>query len=667
MSSDSDEIPVDETCGFEIGCVPKTRKRLPIRFLQCCATPPGALVVLSISAFLQGFIVNGLINASITTLETRFELLSSEAGLIASCYDIASCVSLLFITYVGGRGHKPLWLGWGIITMGVGAVVFSLPRFIAPAYSPMLYENMCLINGTVPLNPVCSQTSLRDYRYAFYVAQLLIGAGATPLYTLGVTYLDENVTQVKSSLYHGIYYALSIVGPGIGFLLAGAFLTYFTILGENPGIPESSPQYIGAWWLPFLIFGVITFIFGFPILLFPRQLHGTEEVRKNRENEMHQDKVAKEVQTNEDFGKRLKDFPKCLLVILRNPTYIFLTLGGVIDGMLLTGLSTFGPKILEALFGLTSSFSAVLLGAIAIVGGAGGQLAGGIIVWKIKLSVKGIFKLSIVGSILSLFCLLVFLMKCPEIPFAGGNTQYPSASDIVGIEASCNLGCSCNPDFFDPVCGSDGITYYSSCYAGCTEEVNETYTKCLCIATNGTATRGSCDGEVCGSGGYITFVIFLFLTLFLTFVIAIPVLQSTIRIVPFTQRSFAVGVQWLFIRALGTIPGPLLFGFVLDQACLLSGESCGSQGSCSVYTNDSISNNVLILVIVLKVVGIIFYSLAFITYKPPPESPDATEDVTLDSSATPKKEVAMGNGIEPASDNLEGEVNSAFEADNTQL
>ena len=56
-----------------------------------------------------------------------------------------------------------------------------------------------------------------------------------------------------------------------------------------------------------------------------------------------------------------------------------------------------------------------LAGAIAIVGGAGGQLAGGVIVWKIKLSVKGIFKLSIVGSILSLFCLLVFLMKCPEI------------------------------------------------------------------------------------------------------------------------------------------------------------------------------------------------------------------------------------------------------------
>lgn len=37
----------------------------------------------------------------------------------------------------------------------------------------------------------------------FVVAQLLHGAGATPLFTLGVTYIDENVSKKMSSVYLG--------------------------------------------------------------------------------------------------------------------------------------------------------------------------------------------------------------------------------------------------------------------------------------------------------------------------------------------------------------------------------------------------------------------------------------------------------------------------------
>lgn len=48
----------------------------------------------------------------------------------------------------------------------------------------------------------------------FVCAQLLHGAGASPLFTLGVTYIDENVSKKMSSVYLGkTDIALSIITP----------------------------------------------------------------------------------------------------------------------------------------------------------------------------------------------------------------------------------------------------------------------------------------------------------------------------------------------------------------------------------------------------------------------------------------------------------------------
>lgn len=39
--------------------------------------------------------------------------------------------------------------------------------------------------------------------WLFVLAQLFHGAGAAPLFTLGVTYIDENVSKKMSSIYLG--------------------------------------------------------------------------------------------------------------------------------------------------------------------------------------------------------------------------------------------------------------------------------------------------------------------------------------------------------------------------------------------------------------------------------------------------------------------------------
>jgi len=95
----------------------------------------------------------------------RFKLKSAETGLIASCYDIAQCIVLLFVTYVGARGHQPVWLGSGIIIMGIGSVLLSLPRFVAPLYEiANITDGICDLNRNNTVD-ICLDSNLRNFRY----------------------------------------------------------------------------------------------------------------------------------------------------------------------------------------------------------------------------------------------------------------------------------------------------------------------------------------------------------------------------------------------------------------------------------------------------------------------------------------------------------------------
>lgn len=60
----------------------------------------------------SGMVVNGFINVVITTIERRFGLKSSETGLIAGGYDIASFLLLVPVSYLGGRAKasKPRYI-----------------------------------------------------------------------------------------------------------------------------------------------------------------------------------------------------------------------------------------------------------------------------------------------------------------------------------------------------------------------------------------------------------------------------------------------------------------------------------------------------------------------------------------------------------------------------
>ncbi|XP_041654609.1 solute carrier organic anion transporter family member 4A1 isoform X2 [Cheilinus undulatus] len=586
--------------GYRVGKDPRHRvdseqlcgwSRLTPRALQVFNTPRWVLVFLCAASFLQGMIINGFINTVITSIERRFDLRSYQAGLIASSYDIAACLCLAFVSYFGGNGHKPRWLGWGVLVMALGSLVFTTPHFTTPPYQVSLPEHseLCYTNRSSPCQNK-DGAGLSSYRFVFMLGQLLHGVGATPLYTLGVTYLDENVESNYAPVYIGIFYTAAILGPAAGYLLGGHFLNMFTEVGMTTDLTPENPLWVGAWWVGFLAGGAAALIIAIPILGYPRQLPGSHALMSSRVSEAHQLKDGSHTMTSDpQFGKSVRDMPRSILLLLKNPTFLFLCLSGATDATLIAGMATFGPKFLESQFSLSASEAATWFGYMVVPAGGGGTFLGGYIVKKLNLRCRGIIRFCLMCATVSLLANFIFIIHCPNLPMAGVTTSYGSghltgnqydqnaaknqqktfqmyqsehtSSKNSSLSTGCNSDCRCVKEMYHPVCGADGVMYYSPCHAGCSS-INHTerrsgrqvYSGCTCVASNvsqvdsGLALAGKCSSSCHHMGAFLS--LFFILILF-TFLCSIPALTATLRCVPDSQRSFGLGIQWIVVRTFG--------------------------------------------------------------------------------------------------------------------
>ena len=87
-----------------------------------------------VAAFCHSIIVNGLIGVTISTIERRFGLSSSKSAWIPATYEIAGAPALLVIGYLGSTLRRPVWIGAGLLMLGVGVGIYTVPHFAAPPY-----------------------------------------------------------------------------------------------------------------------------------------------------------------------------------------------------------------------------------------------------------------------------------------------------------------------------------------------------------------------------------------------------------------------------------------------------------------------------------------------------------------------------------------------------
>ncbi|KAG8456340.1 hypothetical protein GDO86_002213 [Hymenochirus boettgeri] len=604
--------------------------------------PQGLLVVYSLLAIMQGTTVNGLVNIVVTTIEKRFNLKSSLTGLIAASYDIAFCLLSLFVSFYGQRGHKPRWLAFSALMIGLGSIVFSLPHFTTGLYEyGNKFNDFCETSGNTSGLQNCQDNNsyLSNYFFVFVLGQLLMGVGGTPLYTLGTAYFDDCLPGHKSSLYIGIAYGISVVGPAVGFLIGGQLLNIYIDFNKGPSVnlTPTDPRWLGAWWIGFVACGLLTWLLIVPFSCFPKHLPGTEQIQSERISQAHNNGGESIVELK-NLGKSFKDFPMSLLLMVKNPVLISLTLASCSDGFITTGFATFLPKFIENQFSLTSSFSAVLGGGVLIPAAAVGQVLGGVIVSRFKLECKNIIKFSLISSIISVALTTVFIFaRCGNDPFAGVSALYNGTGKIGELDAPCNSNCSCARSFYDPVCGSDGVQYFSGCYAGCADasfsSPKKVYSNCSCIGFysgeseeyySSKAVPGKCQ-TTCSY--LIIFMAFFFFAIVATFTSATPITMAILRCVPVKQRSFALGVQWSLVRLLGSIPGPILFGVIIDSTCILwNFDECGTKGACWTYNNSNMSISLISISAASKSLTILFLLIALCVYKPPTNNGDSLQD-----------------------------------------
>jgi nitrate/nitrite transporter NarK len=217
------------------------------------------------------------------------------------------------------------------------------------------------------------------------------------------------------------------------------------------------------------------------------------------------------------------------------------------------GFDYFLIKVLDVQFQKSASEANVIFSGVSL-GAAVAVVVGGYVSKRFKFSLPQMLLLLLVITCLQLVLMASMIAtSCPQIHFAnlttyeGPVTGFPQLNISTSCSGADSSGCSCST-VFQPICGSDGETYYSPCVAGCTSLLNDSYSSCGCIAGEGAARPGHCDHDCMAGVVYVVMVVFL---RFGTAFSRIYLFAVCISSVTEANKTFALGIRSMFGSLIG--------------------------------------------------------------------------------------------------------------------
>uniref|UniRef100_A0A8C2K8W3 Kazal-like domain-containing protein n=1 Tax=Cyprinus carpio TaxID=7962 RepID=A0A8C2K8W3_CYPCA len=470
------------------------------------------------------------------------------------------------VSYFGAKFHRPKIIGAGVLLMGIGTLIMALPHFIMSRY---MYDTAAAHTND-PANFTMSSTFSSDIQNTVQqlvsgclkgevessptwvivlFGNILRGIGEAGIGPLGMSFIDDYARPGNSAFYIGCLHTFGVIGPIFGYSLGSLCASLYVDIGlvdqESVTITPQDSRWVGAWWLGYVVSGLLTLLAALPLWFLPRALPENPQ-------------TSKAYHPSNEHKHTL--------------------------------------SITEILFKLAALICA---GVISIPAVALGMFVSGWIMKRFKLGLLGSARLVFFTSVTSLVCIIpYFALSCENIDVAGVTVPYQRSIELQDISCdllnSCNADCGC-PDFlWDPVCGQNGVTYISPCHAGCNSSwgtrQNMTFHGCTCIQSwgltsgNSSAVLGQCPRESSCTKMFYIYLALQSLAFFVYCLGTVPFFLISLRIVDPVLKSLSVGILLLVLRVFGGIPAPICFGALIDVTCLKWGQNkCGGRGACRMY------------------------------------------------------------------------------------
>ena len=294
-------------------------------------------------------------------------------------------------------------------------------------------------------------------------ASVIFAIASATYHVISIVYIDNNVPKSQSAVLIGFVYAFSTLGPATAFFFS-SFVTSNIYVHPDYDVDPLSPHFIGAWWIGFLICGVMFVVCTPLLLLFPKSMQPKVENRTDSLAEKKDDDAAASSLIQHDEKKAvdnefsLKSIPRSALQLFKQKLYWALIVTGWAQTYFAAGYFTFYQKYLESKFLQPTRVANFLTALANPIPCAIGTFLGGWMMSKLKWSHSHALLHCLVYTAIAVLGIgFLLLVEC-------------DSNELLGIDqndASALCGCDQCPKVFEPVCLADGRAFVSPCHAGC--------------------------------------------------------------------------------------------------------------------------------------------------------------------------------------------------------